>query len=118
MWANLKKEIESIHAAFPGSVTAYGDTETSVQESVDAFISGKSKMLIAHPKSIGHGVTLVNCNRAVYYSIDYDPELYAQSLKRIHRIGQSKTVYYHYLICAGPNREKTLDESIEDVDEP
>jgi SNF2 family DNA or RNA helicase len=111
IWAAFRKEIEAIHSMFPGSVTAYGGTKDT-DKSIEDFKSGRAKILIAHTKSIGHGVTLVNCHNAIYYSLDYDPELNLQSIKRIYRIGQKETTHYWYLIAEGPNGEVTLDKSI------
>ena len=111
IWAAFKKEIESIQAMFPGSVTAYGGTDDT-RKSIDDFKAGRAQILIAHTKSIGHGETLVNCHNAIYYSLDYDPELFLQSMKRIYRIGQTHTTHYWFLIAEGPDGDETLDKSI------
>lgn len=59
------------------------------------------------------GLNLQKANRIVYFSLPLSSELFEQSKKRIHRIGQTKPCYYHYLICTGSIEEdilKTLNE--------
>lgn len=45
------------------------------------------------------GLNLQKANRIVYYTLTDKSELFEQSKKRIHRIGQEKTCFYHYLLC-------------------
>ena len=45
------------------------------------------------------GLNLQLANRIVYFSLTDKSELFEQSKKRIHRIGQEKTCFYHYLLC-------------------
>lgn len=45
------------------------------------------------------GLNLQKANRVVYFTLTDKSELFEQSKKRIHRIGQEKTCFYHYLLC-------------------
>ncbi len=45
---------------------------------------------VAHPKSGGLSLTLVESRMAVYYSNDYNPESRSQSEDRIHRMGMDE----------------------------
>jgi len=65
---------------------------------LEDFISGKSQYMIAHPASIGLGITLVNCSNAIYYSIDRSHERHCQSRDRIYRKGQVNKCSYYYLM--------------------
>ena len=47
------------------------------------------------------GLNLQIANRIVYFSPPLSSELFEQSKKRTHRIGQDKTCFYYQLICAG-----------------
>lgn len=47
--------------------------------------------------SMGHN--LQKANKAVYFTPPVSSELFEQSKKRIHRIGQEKPCFYYYLIC-------------------
>lgn len=53
------------------------------------FQDGKIKVLVAHPKTTGHGVTLTEAHTVVWGLVLSDNELYEQANSRIQRIGQS-----------------------------
>ena len=55
--------------------------------------------------SMGHNLQL--SNRIIYYTLPLSSELFEQSKKRIHRIGQSRTCFYYYLIV-----EKSIEGKI------
>jgi len=68
----------------------------------------KCRVLFCHPESVGYGVTLTAANYAIYYTLPYfDGEQFYQSQKRIARIGQSKTMFYYYLLA-----RKSIDRVI------
>lgn len=75
--------------------------------SIERFKSGILPYLVAHPRSLGHGITLVNATYAIYYSLDYSYESYYQSCDRIYRFGQKNACTYYHLIAPG-----TIDEVI------
>ena len=45
------------------------------------------------------GLNLQKSNKIVYFSLTEESELFEQSKKRIHRIGQEKPCFYYLLIC-------------------
>lgn len=45
------------------------------------------------------GLNLQKANKIIYFSPTLSSELYEQSKKRIHRIGQDKPCFYYQLIC-------------------
>ena len=45
------------------------------------------------------GLNLQKANKIVYFSLTEESELFEQSKKRIHRIGQEKPCFYFILIC-------------------
>lgn len=74
---------------------------------LEYFINGRNRFLIAHPDSAGHGLTLINCNIAIFFSLDYSSEAYIQAKGRIYRKGQrTNCVYFHILA------RNTIDEDI------
>lgn len=52
------------------------------------------------------GLNLQKANKIVYYSPPLSSELYEQSKKRTHRIGQDKPCFYYRLICKNSIEEK------------
>ena len=54
------------------------------------------------------GLNLQKANRIIYFTLTDKSELFEQSKKRIHRIGQSQTCFYHLLICKNSVEEDIL----------
>lgn len=52
------------------------------------------------------GLNLQKANKIVYFTPPLSSELFEQSKKRIHRIGQSKPCFYYYLTCRNSIEEK------------
>jgi SNF2 family DNA or RNA helicase len=52
------------------------------------------------------GLNLQKANKIIYFSPTLSVEDYMQSIKRIHRIGQSKPCFYYRLICKNSIEEK------------
>ena len=52
------------------------------------------------------GLNLQKSNRIVYFTPPLSSELFEQSKKRIHRIGQTKPCFYYYLTCKNSVEEK------------
>ena len=55
------------------------------------------------------GLNLQKANRIIYYTPPLSSELFEQSKKRIHRIGQSKTCFYYYLTCRSSVEERIYE---------
>ena len=53
------------------------------------------------------GLNLQKANKIIYFGLTLSSELFEQSKKRIHRIGQDKSCIYYYLITKG-----TIEEDI------
>jgi SNF2 family DNA or RNA helicase len=61
-------------------------------------------------KAGGTGLNLTNANHVVLYDRWWNPAIEDQARDRAWRIGQSKTVISHRLVCPG-----TVDERVEEV---
>mgnify|MGYP005851529553 CR=1 FL=1 len=109
IWCSFRHEMEIISQALK-SAAVFGGDDDQRSKAISDFQSGKKRYLIANPQSAGHGLTFVNCNYAIYFSITYSYELLKQSQDRIHRIGQKTKCTYYYLIA-----EKTIDQVIYDA---
>lgn len=83
-----------------------------------SIVSGKIKNLENYEKypdsvtfcqyqAAAMGLNLQKANRIIYFSLPLSSELFEQSKKRIHRIGQNKPCYYHYMIT-----KNTIEEDI------
>lgn len=103
---NEEKRPVSIVNGMTKDLTAYEECEDSVT-------------LIQYQAG-AYGLNLQKSQRIVYYSLPLSSELFEQSKKRIHRIGQDKTCFYYLLICSGSIEEQilqTLNERKDYTDE-
>lgn len=55
------------------------------------------------------GLNLQKANKIIYFTPPLSSELFEQSKKRIHRIGQKKPCFYYFLICKGSIEEKIYE---------
>lgn len=123
IWCNFKQEIADV-TRLVGDRACFMWGEVPLDEREQAVIdfkSGSKQFLVANPASAGHGLTFVNCNLEIFYSLDFSYERYEQARGRIHRYGQKNNcVYVHILgedtidgyILDVLQRKKTMDESI------
>ena len=56
--------------------------------------------------AMGHNLQL--SNKIIYYTLPLSSELFEQSKKRIHRIGQKNRCFYYYMICKNSIEEDIL----------
>jgi SNF2 family DNA or RNA helicase len=78
------------------------------EQKVDDWNAGKIPLLACHPASAGHGLNLQDGgNVVVWYGLTHSFELFEQANARIHRQGQTKTVFIHYILA-----DKTIDSAV------
>ena len=87
-----------------GKSKAHQDAET-----IHLWNSGRLSILGVHPKSAGHGLNLQHSGacRIVWLSMPDSLESYLQTNGRLHRSGQTNTVFVHRMLC-----DKTIDRAI------
>lgn len=54
------------------------------------------------------GLNLQKANKIVYFGLTEEAELFEQSKKRIHRIGQEKPCFYYMLICQNSIEDREI----------
>ena len=55
------------------------------------------------------GLNLQKANKVIYFSLTDRSELFEQSKKRIHRIGQNSKCFYYIMLCPGTVEEHILE---------
>jgi SNF2 family DNA or RNA helicase len=55
------------------------------------------------------GINLQKATKAIYFTLPQSSELFEQSHKRIHRIGQTNRCFYYYLMCRNSVEEHILE---------
>jgi len=100
-----KEELEELKRRYPHAQTLDDNN------AVERWNTGKIELLLAHPKSAGHGLNLQHHgNKIVFLSLPWSRELYEQAIGRIHRSGQKREVWCYILMT-----ENTIDERIYSV---
>ena len=96
----------------------------SVKNRPISIVNGQVKDLNAHEQESNSltliqyqagamGLNLQKANKIIYYSLPLSSELYEQSKKRIHRIGQNRPCFYYLLLAENSIEERiktTLDK--------
>lgn len=68
-----------------------GDVNLSHRTTIfDRFQKGDIKVLIAHPRTMSHGVTLTRSSTIIWYTPVFSNDIYTQANGRIYRQGQTQ----------------------------
>ena len=85
-----------------------GQKDTQRQHAIDKFQNDKNyKLIICGIRAGNVGINLTAASYVIFGELDWSPSVHKQAEDRLHRIGQKKPVFAHYLI--GNN---TMDETI------
>ena len=101
---------------FNGELDLLEDIAISLNRPI-SVVNGKSKELGGYEnyndsvtfiqyQAGAMGLNLQKANKIIYFTPPLSSELFEQSKKRIHRIGQSKPCFYYYLTCKNSVEEK------------
>lgn len=91
--AELERPVSIVNGSFK-DLTAYEEESDSI-----TFVQYQAGAM---------GLNLQKANRIIYFSMTDRSELFEQSKKRIHRIGQKKPCFYYQMICPGTVEEDIL----------
>lgn len=105
---HFKSDLARILKAFPKAVHLGADPKT-----IDRWNKGEIPMLVAHPQSAGHGLSLQHgSNIMCFFSSNWSLEADAQAIERAGptrqaQSGYQRSVFVHRLVAAG-----TLEEVV------
>lgn len=104
IWSYYVATIEALVARYDrfGVASLYGATPVDERQGIaDRFQTDPGlRLLIANPAAAGTGFTLTAATYAIYETLTWRYDLYAQSQDRNHRIGQRAPVTYLRLLAA------------------
>ena len=105
---NFKSDLARLLKAFPFARHLDDDPQT-----IRDWRAGKIKMLLAHPKSAGHGLNLQDGgHHLVYFSMTWNLEEYLQILERIGPMRQKQSGYDRPVFAYRILAENTIDEDM------
>jgi SNF2 family DNA or RNA helicase len=107
---NFVNELEAL-------IKAVGDRPISIvngdTKDLSAYENSENSVTLIQYQAGSMGLNLQKANKIVYFTPPLSSELFEQSKKRTHRIGQKEMCFYYKLICKNSIEEKiykTLDK--------
>ena len=86
--------------------TVSGKTSDGARlKAFDAIQDGTTKVLLANPRTMAHGITLTTSNTIVWWGLPYSNEVYGQANGRITRKGQARNTYIVHLVTMDVERK-------------
>lgn len=82
------------------------------QKSLENYEAHENSITFVQYQSGAMGLNLQKANKIIYFTLPLGKGscgLWEQSKKRIHRIGQSETCFYYYLLCRNSIEERNLE---------
>ena len=76
---------------------------------IAAFKRSKSGLLVMHPRSAGHGISLVEASTMIFMGPVWSRDLTRQTIARCYRRGQTSTTTVYTLTGAGTIEESMID---------
>lgn len=105
MLALIEKGLKEKSTEFVKLTGSTKDRETPVRQ----FQAGQVPVFLISLKAGGAGLNLTAADTVIHYDPWWNPAVEAQASDRAHRIGQTKPVFVHKLICEGTIEEKILE---------
>lgn len=106
---NFKKE----YAALTEMIERPISTVNGDLKDLTAYEQYENSVTLIQYQAGAMGLNLQKANKIVYFTLTDKSELFEQSKKRIHRIGQERPCFYYYLLTVGSiewRMKEVLDE--------
>lgn len=102
---NFNAELDALKAICETRIRPYSIVNGSVKD-LSAYEQKNDSVTFIQYQAGAMGLNLQKANKIVYFTPPLSSELFEQSKKRIHRIGQTNTCFYYYLTCKNSIEEK------------
>ena len=102
---NFTTELDALKCICNALKRPYSVVNGSVKD-LDAYENKNDSITLIQYQAGAMGLNLQKANKIVYFTPTLSSELFEQSKKRTHRIGQQQTCFYYYLTCKGSVEEK------------
>ena len=79
------------------------------EKDLDAYEECENSVTFIQYQAGAMGLNLQKANKIIYFTPPLSSELFEQSKKRIHRIGQQRPCFYYYLTCRNSIEKKIYD---------
>jgi hypothetical protein len=118
VWCHLNDEGDMLEEMIPDAVQVSGsDSDDRKEERLEAFATGKSRVLITKPKIGAWGLNFQHCNHVTFFP-SHSFEQYYQAVRRCWRFGQQRAVRVDIVTTEGERGVmKNLQHKSEKADE-
>ena len=108
IYYNFISDLERIKSVLPDAVLL--DTKSkSVKDIIKQWNDGKISVMLANPRSVGHGLNLQDGGHIIiWFSLTWFNEVYRQANKRLHRSGQKHPVQIIHIVTRNTADEEVL----------
>lgn len=96
---NFNNELEKLRAICEENERPVSIINGS-EKNLDNYNRHDNAVVLVNYQAGAMGLNLQKYNKIIYFTPNFSSELYQQSTKRIHRIGQSQPCFYYNMICA------------------
>lgn len=100
---NFTSELEAMKSVI--GKRAYS-VVNGAERNLDAYENVSNSITFIQYQAGAMGLNLQKANKIIYFTLPLSSELFEQSKKRIHRIGQNKPCFYYSLICSNSIEER------------
>lgn len=104
---NFKEELKKMMVVC-GALNKPMSFVNGTEKNLDNYDFYEDSVTFVQYQSGAMGLNLQKASRMIFFTLPLSSELYEQSIKRIHRIGQNKPCFYYQLICKGTIEERIL----------
>lgn len=113
-----EEDLSVLRELYPGLPhLGAGVSDKKADQTIEDWNAGRLPLLALHPASAGHGLNLqFGGARMLWYAMPWSPELYAQTVKRLARPGQTKPVFVHRLLADHPYERLRLQRVESKID--
>lgn len=102
---NFTEELNRL-SAIAESKGRYCSYINGFRKDIDHYENINNSVTFVQYRAGAMGLNLQKANKIIYFTLPLSSELFEQSKKRIHRIGQDNTCFYYYMICKNSIEEK------------
>ena len=82
---------------------------SGAEKDLDAYENESDSVTLIQYQAGAMGLNLQKANKIIFYSPTDRCDLWMQSQKRIHRIGQDRACYYYQMYCPGTVEERIYE---------
>ena len=107
---NFNDELDILKSVCDALGKSYSQVNGSVKD-LSAYEEIDGSISLIQYQAGAMGLNLQKCNKIIYFSLPERSELFEQSKKRIHRIGQSQPCFY-YIMMAKDTIEGNIYETL------